>query len=128
MSSANLPQESKHLKAIVISLLLISFAGFIGYSNTFDATFHFDDESTIWANPIIKDIGNIGHIIVNHPGRALGYISFTLNYHFGKLDVFQYHVTNLVIHILCGFFVFFLLSLFSRTPYGKADKTFQSPF
>jgi len=64
------------------------------YSNTFSASFHFDDFSNIKQNPQIKNFSNL----VDFSGsRYVGFLSFALNYHLGRLNVFGYHLVNLLI-------------------------------
>jgi hypothetical protein len=109
-----------------LHLLLVAVIGIIAYSNTFRAPFLFDDRAQIQNNQMIKDPANFllaleGHLFNSSgyryiPSRLLGYLSFALNYHFGGVDVWGYHVTNLVIHILNGFLVYFLLKLTFKTP------------
>ncbi len=48
--------------------------------------------------------------------RYLGYLSFALNYRFGGLEVFGYHLVNLLIHVCNGLLVFRLTSITLRTP------------
>jgi protein O-mannosyl-transferase len=101
---------NKHFN--LVSLVILTLVGIIVYSNTFDCSFHFDDEHSITENPIIKDLSNFTNINYwLNPGRQIAFLSFTLNYHFNKLDVFGYHLINIIIHIITGIFTFFLIKL-----------------
>lgn len=81
------------------TLVLVSLFAATIYSNTFYSSFHFDDSHTIINNFQLRNLGNF----IDFSGsRYIGYLSFALNYHFGKLNVFGYHVINLTIHILNG--------------------------
>ncbi|MGD0036094.1 MAG: tetratricopeptide repeat protein [Bacteroidota bacterium] len=96
----------------IFSFLLIALTAFIVYSNSFDCQFHLDDESGIVNNQQITRLSyfnNREYWLNAH--RPLAFFSFALNYHFGKLDVWGYHLVNLLIHIVAGIFVFLLVKL-----------------
>ncbi len=83
------------------------------YSNTFDASFHFDDFTSIVRNGSLRDLRT------QWPPsgtRWLGYLSFALNYRVGGLDVWGYHLANTLIHLCNGLLVFWLTALTLRTP------------
>lgn len=96
----------------LVGLLLIAAATTLAYSNSFDASFHLDDRPSIVANQSVRDL--LGPSVSST--RYLGYLSFALNYRVGGLDVFGYHVANLIIHICNAVLVFWLASLALRTP------------
>lgn len=99
-------------KPLPVFLVLALLATLI-YSNTFSAPFVFDDIRNIAENPRIKDLRNF----LDFSGsRYIGFLSFALNYHFGMLDLFDYHLVNLSIHIANGFLVYLLTLLLFRTP------------
>ena len=91
-------------------------AGALIYSNTFSSSFHFDDTLSIVENPLIMNIRNLGNIWNFWPTRFVTYFSVALNYHFGRLDVFGYHLFNLITHVSASFMVFWLISLPFLTP------------
>ncbi len=95
----------------LISIILISL---IIYSNSLEASFHFDDKYTIVDNPRIKKIGDLGSIIAFNPSRPLLFLSFALNYHFGGLGTRGYHLVNIFLHILNGLLLFFIVNLSFR--------------
>lgn len=99
--------------------MLILIIGVLIYSNTFNASFHFDDSASITENPAIKHIQNIRAVWGFHPPRFLTYLSFAINYHFRQLNVFGYHLINLLIHILASIIVYFLVLLTFETPAMK---------
>ncbi|MBI3610024.1 MAG: tetratricopeptide repeat protein [Nitrospirae bacterium] len=89
-------------------LLLLSFISTLIYSNTFSASFHFDDNPNIVENLRIREPGNF----LDFSGtRYVGFLSFALNYHVNGLDVFGYHFVNLLIHTINGFLVYLLVLL-----------------
>jgi protein O-mannosyl-transferase len=96
----------------IISFIVLAFAGIIVYSNTFNCSFHFDDKQITDDYQLLRNFSNFTDInFWNHPGRQVAFLSFALNYHFNKFDVFGYHLINIVIHIVTGFFVFLLIKL-----------------
>jgi hypothetical protein len=76
-----------------------------------DDEFHFDDQSGIVENEAVHTLTDIGEMWSKNRSRFLGVLSFALNYRFGKLNVFGYHLVNLCIHIITAFLVYLLLAL-----------------
>ena len=93
----------------LVAGLLISVSTFLVYSNTFYASFHFDDAQTIVENYSIRNLGNWIDIVRGQRGVAM--LSFAINYAIGGLNVLGYHIVNLVIHITNGILVYFLIFL-----------------
>jgi len=89
-------------------LLLLSLLAVLIYSSTFSIPFHFDDADNIVQNPHIKDLANFFDL---SGSRYVGFLSFALNYSVGGLQVFGYHLVNLIIHIANGFLVYSLVLL-----------------
>jgi tetratricopeptide (TPR) repeat protein len=95
------------------ALLLIGLIAALIYSNTFSASFHFDDVPNITDNPRIKHLQNL----LDFSGsRYVGFLSFALNYHFAGLSLFGFHIVNLLIHIANGVLVYWLIRLFFQSP------------
>jgi tetratricopeptide (TPR) repeat protein len=92
---------------------LIVLAAALVYSNTLDASFHFDDVTSIAGNPAIRSFGSFWP---PSGTRTLGYLSFALNYRLGGLDVLGYHLANLLVHACNGLLVHRLATLALRTP------------
>jgi protein O-mannosyl-transferase len=96
----------------IISIILIILAGILVYSNSFDCPFYFDDFGNISDNQGIKNLSMFTNTNYwSQPRRQMAYISFALNYHFNKFDVFGYHLINILIHIMTGIFTFLLIKL-----------------
>ncbi|HBG60928.1 MAG: hypothetical protein A2Y03_10690 [Omnitrophica WOR_2 bacterium GWF2_38_59] len=92
----------------IVKASIISLLAFVVYYQTFNDEFHFDDMFFIVNNADIRDLSNIKAIwgtTITQPSRFICFISFAANYHFYKLNVFGYHLTNLIIHIFSGIFV-----------------------
>ena len=89
------------------------------YSNTFHASWHFDDENNILNNKPLHltelNIQNIKKTFFadwNGSGklyRPVACLSFALNYYFGGTEVYGYHIINLVIHLLSSMFLFLFI-------------------
>ncbi len=56
----------------------------------------------------------------------MGVLSFALNYHFGKLNVFGYHLVNITIHTINGLLVWWLVILTFETPTMKKFNSLSS--
>ncbi|MCF8084930.1 MAG: tetratricopeptide repeat protein [Deltaproteobacteria bacterium] len=78
------------------------------YSNIYSVPFVLDDTYQIEENPDIRDFDLFLSPKVLFYPRPLGMFSFALNYRFGKMDLFGYHLVNVLIHIANGFLVYFL--------------------
>jgi hypothetical protein len=110
--------------------------GFLAYSNTFTADFHFDDKQNIVNNPIIKDMA-----FFLEPSKALhsfdknkyyalnqryiAYLTFALNYKIHGLHVTGYHIFNLAVHLFNALLVYWLVLLTGKTPFF-ADRITQN--
>ncbi|MBI5675812.1 MAG: tetratricopeptide repeat protein [Nitrospirae bacterium] len=114
----------------VIHLLAIAGLVFLIYSNTFNAPFQFDDDTNIVHNPAIKDLHYFSdpsrvELIDNSIGfskplfktRYIGYLSFAINYTLHGLDVWGYHLVNILIHIFNSLLLYWLITLTFRTPF-----------
>jgi len=111
----------------VITVLVIILAT---YSNTFDASFHFDDESNLVSNKSLhlttldwESIKKTFFADVSGNGRMyrpVACFTLALNYYFGKDQVFGYHLVNVSIHILASIFLFLFLYETLNLPFVKA--------
>ncbi len=98
-------------------MLLIVMLGLITYSNTLNYPFIFDDYANIVNNPQIIDLtfAGIKNALVSK--RAIGIITFQLNYYYFGLNLLSYHLVNIVVHITSSLAVYKLLQLLMETPY-----------
>lgn len=106
---------------ILASVLLFLFALII-YSNSLGGEFVYDDEYYVVKNIAIRSIENLPSFFTSSSSvafaelsqdvyRPITTLSFALNYYFGRLDTFGYHLVNLVFHSLNSVLLFLLLSL-----------------
>ena len=123
-----------------IGAFLIIFITVLVYSNTFNASWHFDDYPNIVQNPGIhpselnfKSILQSLHASMdgglykgNSIYRPVAMFTFALNWYAGADRVFGYHFINTLIHIISGVFLFLTLRLIIATPrVGIKDETIQ---
>jgi len=118
----------KYRHALVLIFILIVSA--VIYSNTLNGPPLFDDIGYIKSNDKIRDIRDIPAIwqAWNHPSRFVGYFTFALNYHFHKMDVFGYHLVNVLIHLINIVMVWRLVRLIFQTPRLREDDQYQYPY
>ncbi len=111
-----------------IAFALIAALILIAYSNTFYASFHFDDNPSIVENAYIKrfTLDNIKHLLsINRPVVNL---TLMLNYSLSGLNVVGWHVFNIACHIANSFLVYLLilwtldLPLLAKRYGGKAKR------
>jgi protein O-mannosyl-transferase len=109
----------RHLLALG---LIAAVAGAV-YSNTLHVPFVFDDKMNIVDNPfvLIKVLSweRLWQLVTNpFEGslRLFAYLTFALNYYFGDLDPFGFHLVNLFVHIAAGCLVYTLVLLTLNLP------------
>jgi tetratricopeptide (TPR) repeat protein len=125
MTSLGIPKEKSGRLHILIIILL----GIIVYSNTFRSPFVFDDAPNITENPFIKSfdyfvrpslvekISAVPEINYAFRNRIAGFFTFALNFKAHGLNVFGYHLVNLLVHIANALLVYQLVILTFATPY-----------
>jgi tetratricopeptide (TPR) repeat protein len=86
------------------------------YSNTFDASWHFDDFVNIVEHPGLHldslEWSKIKATVFAKGGklyRPVSTLSLALNYYFGKENVFGYHLINTLIHFVTALFLFLFI-------------------
>ena len=103
----------------IIAILIIMAWTAIIYSNTFGNAFHFDDEMVIVNNSSIKDISSTLNNFDSR--RFLLHLSLALNYYFNGLEVFGYHLVNLIIHISVCVLVYFIIDILTCKIYFNKE-------
>ena len=93
-------------RQVILGLLLVIVLGALVYSNTFHSPFVFDD-----IGAIVNDPGD--HVIkwtrqYMLRTRVIPYLTFDLNYRFGRLNTVGYHAVNITIHLLSAVVVYWL--------------------
>jgi tetratricopeptide (TPR) repeat protein len=125
-SETHLTPCRKNVFAIVTIFMIVLAV----YSNTFHASWHFDDEINILKNEPLhlreiswQSVKKTFFASYNNGGeiyRPIACLSFALNYYFGKDSVFGYHVVNISIHFLASVFLFLFLHHTLNVPLLKA--------
>jgi Flp pilus assembly protein TadD len=105
--------NNKFIIPLLFSLLVAAI-----YGNTLQTPFVFDDFENIYQNSAIRvealTVDNLLEAGFSGPcyRRPVANIMFALNYLLGGYHVIGYHLVNIIIHWLCGFFIYLL---FGRT-------------
>ena len=109
---------------VACALLLILILAI--YSNTLDATWHLDDYQNIQTNAVLhindlkpQTLWNTffsSHKSKDRLYRPVPCLSFALNWYFGGSSVFGYHLVNIAIHFVTGFFLFLTILHLFRSP------------
>jgi Tfp pilus assembly protein PilF len=110
---AFIPDAGKYAFAFISLLFFL----LIIYGNSFNGTWIFDDDPHIVLNQYVhfktldwesieKSFYGINR---NNLDRPVSYFTFGLNYYFGQLNIFGYHVVNLLILYLSGIFLFLFI-------------------
>lgn len=123
-NNGNINAGSRNYLAFLLLCLLV----FLVYSNTFDASWHFDDYPHIVNNQLLHINDLLPKTLVqtlsappsgHNPDeperfyRPLSCLTFAVNWYFCKEGVAGYHLINIVIHCLTGFILFLtVLNLF----------------
>ena len=106
-----------------IAVALIAVVALLAYSNTFHVPFQFDDQPNITQNPNIQiksfSWDRLERLVKNTYKESIRIFSFftlALNYYFGELNVFGYHLVNFFIHVASGIFLYWFLILTFNLP------------
>jgi len=110
-------EGKNEFRALAYAAFCLLFLVVAIYSNSLEASWHYDDFQNIVENDHIhiKDL-SWDHLkktfyspTTGNVSRPLAYLSFALNYYFDRLDVFSYHLVNLVIHYITSFLLFLFI-------------------
>lgn len=96
----------KRIHIILAFLSVILVTGII-YSNSLQGPFQFDDVKRIVGIRAAQSF-DIKETFQYSKNRFLLYLTYALNFYFGKENVVGYHILNLIIHIISSIFVFLL--------------------
>lgn len=99
----------------ILPFVLIALIGFLAYANSFKGPFIYDDVHSIVTNASIYKLWPITDVIWAPPamggvvGRPLVNLTLAFNYAISGLDVWSYHLFNLIFHILAAWTLFGVL-------------------
>src|SRR5437667_5264489 len=89
---------------------VLVLAGFLVYANSLSGPFVLDDNDSIVNNPAIRQLSHVGTVLLQRDtpiaGRPTVAFTFALNYASSGLAVRPYHLTNIVLHVLCALLLF----------------------
>lgn len=97
--------QKKSLLFMAIIVVIISAA----YLNSFSGVWVFDDEKYLLDNNAVRQVWPPEYIYGNT--RPILFFTFAINYALGHYDIFFFHVTNLVVHIITALAVFLMVRL-----------------
>ena len=98
--------SSRRVPRWLWSILALVVLGAIAYWNSFDVPFVFDDLLSIQRNAGVRFGDFLSPSVLGQ--RPLLYLTFSIDYALHGLDVWGYHVGNLLFHLLNGILVFFI--------------------
>lgn len=104
----------------LLGMVVIMLLGIVIYSNSFVCSFNFDDLNSIINNTNIQDLSNVKAWWNFSPNRPVSMFTFALNYHFSQLDVWSYHLVNLMVHLINACLVWWLTLLLFSSPVMKS--------
>ncbi len=110
-----------------VVLALISCIGLILYHKSYNISFICEDYTRIVYNPFIKQL-NFDILWQYEPSRFLTNCMFLLNYFIGGLNVFGWHLVNLLLHILVSFLVYCFIRLSFQMPKLRGIYSAQDQF
>jgi hypothetical protein len=112
----NLLEFQRIEKAYLIHLALVILIVFIVYLTSIPYPFHFDDRPNITENEAVQlnhlDRHSLTKLFSNQPpsakNRPVANVTFALNHYVGKLDPRGYRTTNILIHCMNIFLLYFI--------------------
>ena len=94
----------------VKGMALICLCGIIIFFGTVHSPFLYDDAHAIEDNPYIKNLSKFQQVVgfQNIFNRSILLFTFSINHAIGQLDVFGYHLFNIMLHLCVGVILYFL--------------------
>jgi len=88
----------------VLSLLVIALVGFAVYLNSLQVPFIYDDFSSIPDNPYIRQLWPLWNVFQTPPQATISWrpivsLTLALNYALSGIEVWSYHLVNILIHL-----------------------------
>ena len=110
MKYTDLTIKNYNFSEIIKALTLICFCGVILFFSTVHSPFLYDDAHAIEDNPYIKNLSQFQQMVgvQNIFNRPILLLTFSVNNALGQLDVFGYHLINIMLHLCVGIVLYFL--------------------
>src|SRR5690242_8635212 len=86
-----------------VCLSVLAVLTFFVYANSLHGQFVFDDLSIVLQNSTLMNVKTLGDAISPAMGggwRQLLFITYALNYYWGGLNTFGYHLFNVILHVI----------------------------
>ena len=127
MKFVNPTMDNFSISAKVKALALICVCGVIIYFATVHSPFIYDDAHAIEDNPYIKNLSKFQQMVgvQNIFNRSILLFTFSVNHAIGQLDVFGYHLINLMLHLCVGIMLYFLTMELLTIENPALTQTFQ---
>ena len=120
--SSKIPRPENHpyrlqrfIASEIIALTFLILITSLLYWHTLSVPYVLDDAHNIVANPQIR-MDRLTSRALLQAGfdsplsrRPVAYISFALNYYFGRYDPFGYHLINILIHLFNGLLLYYFV-------------------
>ncbi|MBN3039476.1 MAG: tetratricopeptide repeat protein [Candidatus Omnitrophica bacterium] len=123
MISTQKNKTQSSTKAIWVSIALIAGLGFLFYASSLNGQFLWDDTHLVEENLYVRSWSNLPKFFTQGMAagsgapkmysfyRPLQLISYTFDYSLWGLKVRGYHLTNIILHILAAWAVFWLINI-----------------
>ena len=83
---------------------------FLAYWNSLHGDFVFDDQTHIIENRRVTGVRSLGDAISGGIGwRQLLFVTYSLNFYWGRLNTFGYHFVNVALHALSAILIYFII-------------------
>ena len=111
MENTDLTIKNYNYSEKIKALVLICFCGVILFFATIHSPFLYDDAHAIKDNPYIKNLSQFQQLVgaQNIFNRPILLLTFSVNNDLGQLDVFGYHLINIMLHLCVGIILYFLM-------------------
>ena len=94
---------------------------FVVYANVYLNSFHFDDLTAILQKPWIRGLDKIPMFIFSFARRPLVILSLNINYYLSEFQVWSYHLSNVIFHVIAVCLVYRLVFELSNLAEGSDD-------
>ena len=110
MNSVDHTTDNFYFSSTFKALALICFCGVVIFFATVHSPFLYDDAHAIEDNPYIKNLSKFQQMVgvQNIFNRSILLFTFSVNYAVGQVDVFGYHLVNIMLHLCVGVILYFL--------------------
>jgi len=100
----------KQVHTQIQAIFILSLLGLASFFGTLKSPFLYDDAHAIVDNPYIVNLWDFQNLvgIENIFNRSVVLLTYAVNREVGQLDVFGFHLINILLHICVGIVLYFL--------------------